>query len=308
MANPDFNERLTTTLNNHRGVIVDNLFKARPLAHFLKESGSVKISGGDRIVRPVRFKKNETVMAYEGADTLNINPSEGATSAAYDWRQVSASVVIDGITEARNSGEAQIINILEDKIQVAEESLIEYFNTTWWGAAAGAKDMNGLGNLVIDETAVVGGIDPAVEPLWAPTKNAAGGVLTLDVLAPTFNSASVGNDKPNVHLTEQVLYEKFESLLQPQMRYEDVSMANAGFENLSYKGVPVTYDEDCPPGTWLMLNTKYIEAWFHQDKFMKATPFVRPEDKDIRIAQILTYGNLAITNRQRQGVIEGLTV
>ncbi len=207
MANPDFNERLTTTLNNHRGVIVDNLFKARPLAHYIKESGSVKLSGGDRIVRPVRFKKNETVMPYEASDFLNTNASEGATSAAYDWKQVSASVVIDGITEARNAGPERIISILEDRIQVAEESLIEYFNTTWWGDGSVAKSMNGLGNLVIDETAVVGGIDPATEPLWAPTKQATAGALAYDVLAPVFNGATVGADSPNVMITTQLLFE-----------------------------------------------------------------------------------------------------
>jgi len=323
MANPDFDERLTTTLNNTRGKIVDNLFRARPLAYFIKESGSVKLSGGDRIVRAVRFKKNNTVMNYEGADILNTNLPDGPTSAAYDWKQTSASVVIDGITKARNAGPEQIISILDDRVSVAEESLIEHFNTMWWGDgatdAAGNPDpkaWNGLGNLVIDETAVVGGIDPASpdqldaagNPLWAPKKDATGGVLTYEKLAPIFNSAAVGNDMTNVHLTTQDLFEKYESLLQPNLRYEDELTANAGFLNLRYKNVPVTYDEDCPDGHWLMLNTKYIQAFFHEDAMMKATPFIRPNNQDVMISQILTYGNLITTNRQRQGVLTGLTV
>ena len=189
--------------------------------------------------------------------------------------------------------------------------MIDYLNTTWWGDGSVAKSMNGLGNLVLDpaDGNVVGGIDPADEPLWTPNVDATATVLSsVDILAPIYNSSSVGADQPNVIVTTQELYEKYESLLQPNMRYADEGAANAGFTSLRYKNVPVTYDDSCPPDTLVMLNTKYLQAVFHEDTFMKATPFVRPSNQDVMIAQILTYGNLIITNRARQGAFTSLTV
>ena len=37
MSNPNFDQYLTTTLNNHRATLIDGVFEARPLAYFLKE-------------------------------------------------------------------------------------------------------------------------------------------------------------------------------------------------------------------------------------------------------------------------------
>jgi hypothetical protein len=55
------------------------------------------------------------------------------------------------------------------------------------------------------------------------------------------------------------------------------------------------------------LNTKYLRLVGHSDNWFRPTPFVRPNDRDARYAQILLYGNLTVSNRNRQGVLTGKT-
>ena len=57
------------------------------------------------------------------------------------------------------------------------------------------------------------------------------------------------------------------------MRYTDTSKANLGFQNLLFKNVPLYYDPDCPSGTALGLNSKYIGLTIHSDRNFKQSPF-----------------------------------
>jgi hypothetical protein len=108
-------------------------------------------------------------------------------------------------------------------------------------------------------------------------------------------------------LTTQTLFEKYESLLQPQLRYTDAKTADAGFQNLLFKSAPVTYDVHCQAGVMYFLNSKYLTLVGHSGKWFEQTDFVRPENLDARYALIMCYGNLTCRNRAKQGKLTGRT-
>ena len=122
-----------------------------------------------------------------------------------------------------------------------------------------------------------------------------------------FNTLSFGSAAPSVIITTQELFEAFEDLFVTRTRYQDEAMANAGFQNISFKGIPVTFDRACPVGTMAFLNPNYIEMHFLDDMMMKPTPFDRPADRDLRTANVLTYGQLIVTSRRHHGALTGLT-
>ena len=99
----------------------------------------------------------------------------------------------------------------------------------------------------------------------------------------------------------------FEALLTSNIRYTDTDMADAGFQNLMYKGAPWTFDGSNADGVIYMLNTKYIQLVRHSDVWFKPTPFVRPTNQDAVFSQILCYGQLTCSNRARSGYLEGVT-
>lgn len=311
MANPDYDQILSTTLAHHIPKLVDNVFSARPFFYFLNQAGQVRtVGGGHKIVQPIMYAQNTTAGSYEGYDQLNISTSDGISAAEYPWRQYAASIVISGIEEAKNRSEEEIIDLLEAKTAQAEHTIIEKLDEMLIvgdGTTNSGKDWFGLELLVADNSSVVGGIDADTEAWWQSNVEDTAEVLTISRMSNAYNTAAVGSDQPNVILTTQELYEKYEALLQPQLRFSDATTADAGFQNLLFKGAPVMYDEYVPDGYMYFLNTKYLRLVGHADNWFRPTPFVRPNDRDARYAQILLYGNLTISNRKRQAVLTDKT-
>lgn len=325
-VNANYDALLSTTLANHMPKLVDNVFSARPLIYFLKEAGQIRqVAGGAKIVIPILHGKNSTAKSYSRYDSIDISEQSGISAAEYNWKQFAATIAISGIEEAQNNSDQQIIDLLEAKTMQAEESISEsldemfitsaltsgatggYNNGTY--SATANKDWLGLAALVKDTTSTVGGILPTTSgnEFWKSTVTAVGGALTLAKMATLFNTISVGNDQPNMILTSQTLYEKYESLLVPQLRFTDTKTADSGFLNLLYKGAPVLYDKYVTATDMFFLNTKYLRLVGHSENWFKPTPFVRPNNQDARYAQIVCYGELTISNRARQGVLTGAT-
>lgn len=311
MSNPNFDALLSTTLANYRDQLTDNVFSARPLTYFLMDKGRIRmLNGGTKIVEPLIYGQNSTVASYSGYDTISLTAQSGITAAEYDWKQYAASIAISGIEEAKNNGEQEIINLLEAKIMQAEESMREGFNQMFFGDGTGnsGKNWNGLGNIV-EASGTVGGINRATagNEYWRSYEENTAGALTLAQMSTAYNSVSVGNDHPDMVLTTQTLFEKYEALLQPQLRYTDTKTADAGFQNLLFKAAPVVYDEHCTAGVVYFLNSKYLTLVGHSGKWFAQTEFVRPENLDARYALIMCYGNLTCRNAHKQGKLTAKT-
>ena len=311
MSNANFDALLSTTLANYRDQLTDNIFTARPLTYFLQDKGRMRmLNGGTKIVEPLIYGTNATVGSYSGYDSIALTAQAGITAAEYDWKQYAASIAISGIEEAKNNGEQEIINLLEAKIMQAEESMREGFNQMFFADGSGnsGKDWNGLGNLV-EASGTVGGINRATSgnEYWRSYEENTSAALTLAQMSTAYNSVSVGNDHPDMVLTTQTLFEKYEALLQPQLRYTDTKTADAGFQNLLFKAAPVVYDEHCTAGIVYFLNSKYLTLVGHSGKWFEQTAFVRPEDLDARYALIMCYGNLTCRNAAKQGKLTAKT-
>ena len=308
-ANSNFDNLLTTTLANYRSTLTDNVFTARPLTYKLMEGGRIRmLNGGTKIVEPLIYGQNSTVGSYSGYETLSLTPQEGISAAEFEWKQYAASIAISGIEEAKNNGEQEIINLLEAKIMQAEESMRESFNQMFFADGTGnsSKDWNGLGNLV-ESGNTVGGINSSTYTWWQSKEENTSAALTLAQMSSLYNSVSVGNDHPDLLLTTQTLFEKYEALLQPQLRYTDTKTADAGFQNLLFKAAPVMYDVHCTAGVFYMLNSKYLTLVGHSGKWFSQTSFISPEDVDARYALIMCYGNLTVRNRAKQGKLTAKT-
>ena len=310
-GNPDFNSLLSTTLQNYQPTLVDNIFKDLVLLNHLNERGRVRVEeGGTQIVEPLMYAVNDTVATYSGYDAIDLTPQEGISAAEYDWKQMAASIAISGIEEAKNRGTEAIIKLLNAKIMQAEMSLKTTLNEQLYGSASAGTDFNGLGNIVATQNNTVGGIDASSNTWWNPTQGTTmGATLALHNMADVYNRASKGSDVPDLIVTNNSLFEKYESLLTNQVRYQDVSKANSGFQNLMFKQTPVVFDlelaTDSTDAPMYFLNTKYLKLtglngyWFTTTDFMNGTV----AGVDARYALVLAYGQLTCSNRARQGYL-----
>ena len=299
--------------------MVDAIFSSRVLVYFLKQAGQIQMeSGGHKIVQPLMYAKNNTAGSYSGSDVLSTAAQAGITAAEYEWKQYAASVVIEGLEEAKNNGEEQVINLLDSKITQTTETILENMDEMFLddGTGNGGKDWNGLKNLAATANNTVGGIDASTNTWWNPSVDTSTTSPSIKNLGRKYNSLTVGNDKPNVLLTTQDIYESYEGLIQANQRFQDSRAADAGFVNLIFKAAPILYDayvDGMGSGVgstghyFYYLNTKYLRLVGLTGKWFYATPFKQPENQDIRVAQILCYGNLIASNRKRLGAFTNLT-
>lgn len=329
-ATEAYDALLSTTLKNYTPRIEDNIFSNLPLLYWLKEAGHIeKVSGGEKIVEPLMYGVNTTTAAYSGYDNISTVPQEGITAAVFEWRQYAVSVAISGIEEAKNRGQEQVVSLLKAKIDQAEMSLQESMNLMFYGAAsATGKDWNGLANFIAASTATAqtadnvsdtnvttlfGGIDDnATGNAWWKNKAfsfgsggspAASTKTLLQGMSKLYNDCSRGKTRPEFILTGQAAWEQYESVLQPQLRYQSTKTADAGFENLLYKSAPIVWDTDCSATKMYFLNSKFMKLKVHSDVWLKSTPFEKPHGQDARYSQILSYGNLVANNRRHLGVL-----
>ena len=310
-GNPNFNALLSTTLQNYQPTLVDNIFKDLVLLNHLNERGRVQVEeGGTSIVEPLMYAVNNTVSSYSGYDAIDLTPQDGISAAEYQWKQMAASIAISGIEEAKNRGTEAIIKLLNAKIQQSEMSLKSSLNDMLFsnGAGNGGKDFNGLTNIVGTQNNTVGGIDSTTNTWWNPTQaTTMAATLSLVNMADVYNRASKGSDVPDLIITNNSLYEKYESLLTPNVRYQDVAKANAGFQNLMFKQTPMVFDlalaVDATEAPMYFLNTKYLKLtgmtghWFATTDFQKGTV----AGVDARYALVMAFGELTCSNRSRQG-------
>lgn len=319
-GNANFDTIATTTLVKYADkTLIDNIFQSNAMFYLMAGTEKVRkangrgykeLDGGLKIVEPLLYATNSTAGSYSGYDVLDTDPQEGMTNAEFEWKQYSVSVSISGKEKRQNSGETAVLNLLEGKIMQAEMSLIETMNGDLFtdGTGNSSKDLTGL-VLAVDSAGAYGNISRTTETWWSAQETAVSGPLTIAVMRTKYNDASNGynKDHPELILTDQDEYEAYEAKLQPDMRFADNKLGDAGFENLKFKGAQIVFDEQCNAGVMYFLNMKYLGLRVHKDARFSVTEEQRPVDQDAFVKQILFMGNLVSSNARRQGKLTGLT-
>lgn len=302
---------LTTTLANYRKTLIDNIFNDFVLLWWLLQKGRVRfVDGGASIVEHLLYQESSAGKWYSGYEVLDTTPQEGFTMAEFQWRQCAYSVTISRREERQNSGKEAMINLLKSKVFQAEQSIRTDISEALFASSRADKAINTLAEL-IDSAGTIGGIARASNSWWEAIETASGsfaaqGITDLRTLYNTV-STSGGKDHPELFMTTQSIYEYYENSLMPQVRYQSMKMADAGFESLRFKGADISYDDNATSGVIYAMNSKYLNFVVDKQTNFVTTPFVRPNNQDARTSQILFMGNMTLNNSRKVGKLTGIT-
>lgn len=309
---------LTATLVNYMsGQAADALFNDVPLIEWLNGKGSVKRreAGGTKLIEPLMYARNSTVASYRGYDRLNISPQEGLTAAEFEWKQYSGAIAISGYEERVNTGKSAQIRLLETKWKQLRLSFMDELNTDCYadGTGNGGKDLVGLA-LMVDSAGTYGNIVRASNSWWAAQETAVGGALQIygsTGMQRMMNDCAVGRGsmQPELLLTTQSIYEQYESLMAPYMRYTIASEGNAVFQSdsLMFRKARMIWDHSATSGVMYFLNSKVITFVVDQERDFKVRPFQEPNDQDAKVALILWMGALIANNCRHLGKLTGIS-
>jgi hypothetical protein len=311
-GNANYDRLLSTTLENYQDTMEDNVFTSKPFLYALTNYGNVEtLDGGVKIVQPLMYAELGNQGSYSGGDTFLTNEDEGTTAAEFDWKQYYATIRMTNIEIAKNGGSSAVLNIVSQEIMRAEMSVSESLNEIFLGDGSGngGKDFNGIGNLIGQNATAVGGIDPSAagNEWWKSDITTGSTAISFDAMRPTYLTTSEGADFVTNIFTTQLLYGEYDSLFVDRQRFMDPDMADQGFEALLFHNTPVSFDRNIATGDMYFINFKYITLYKLGSTWFKMSDWVEPTNQDIRIKKILLYGQLAISNRKRQGKIEDLT-
>jgi len=321
MASPNLNEIVTTTLRDRSGSLADNFSNNNALIARMKKKGSIKpVSGGRTIVQELAYAQNGTYQRYAGYQTLNIQPSDVFTAAEFDWKQAAVAVTWNGLEiDVQNTGAAQVIDLLESRIENAEKTFINQLSFDMYsnGTADGGLQMGGLQLLVADTatSGVVGGIDRAAWPFWrnqvfSGTTNG-GGAVSATTIQNYMNQLWLGT-KRNTDVTDLIIadnnyFNSYWQSLQAIQRITQTDNGQAGYQTLKYMGADVVADgaigAACPANHMYFLNTDYLKYRPSSKRNMVPLETVTSINQDASVKLIVWAGNLALSNAQLQGVL-----
>lgn len=320
-------EIVTTTLRNRTGKLADNVSKNNALLHRLQKKGKVKpFSGGRTIVQELEYAENGTYVRYSGYETLNIQPSDVFTGAEYQIAQAAVAVSISGLEMLQNSGDEQIIDLLESRIENADKTMVNNIALDCYsdGTASGGRQIGGLKLLVsaTPSTGSVGGIDPSTTAgafwrnIYASALTTYGAAATSANIQSYMNRVALqlvrGTDAADLIVADNNYYRLYLESLQSMQRTTSNEMAAAGFNSIQYIGAGKVADVVLDGGvgggatanTMNFLNTDYIFFRPHsQRNFVPIGDDRYAVNQDAMVKLIGFAGNMTTSNRSLQGLL-----
>ena len=315
MAFPNISDILATTIENRSKKVADNVTNNNAILKKLSMRGNMKtFSGGTKILQELSFAENQNFGWYSGYDLLPVGVSDVISAAEYDIKQAAAPVVMSGLEMLQNAGKEKMIDLMESRLAVAEETMANQMSIGLYsdGTAGGNKQIDGLDKAILAGN-VYGGIDRSAWSFWVPK------ILTQTSTAANiqaqFNnmwSGMVrGADRPDLIMLDNNLWILYIESLQANQRFTSPETGALGFPTLKYMDADVCLDGGiggaCPASTSFWLNTKYIHYRPHAKRNMvPLSPNRRYATNQDAEVQILAWaGNLTTSGSKFQGRLNG---
>lgn len=316
MANVNIGEIAASTMEFYHKTFVDNIFKQRVLMDHLKQNGGVKLYPGGRLIRvPLMYRTNSTVQRVNGAEVLDLTYQDTLDAAEFNYELYNVSITLTLEDELKNSGEPQVMSLLEAKIKQAEMSLSEDLNEDLFAGTAADGDVLGL-DTIISTSTEIGGISGTTYSWWRGNVDATGETLSIADMRTIKNSCNLGNGGSKVSLivTTQTLYEKYHSLLtasyqmnQPVPTKESQRIGDAGFTAVEFEGVPVSFDESATSTNMYFINKDNYKLGIHRDANFARRKKSEPADQHLFVEHIVTYAQTVVDRRKSLGLLSGKT-
>lgn len=313
----------TTTWQNMKSEVMDQIFDATPFYYWLKEGGRTEeVRGGRFLTEPLQFDKSDGVQWIGRGGTVKINDFQFLGTAKFDWRYLVGTITRYGIDDQQNSGKNEIINLANSKMENVKNSLVTELEVR---LAAGqgsivagtttedALAVDGLQFLVPDDPTasnLCGGYNCQTETWWRNKSiNCTGksfATYGLSYMRTLFNNCgnNLRNDQPDIIVSGQTPYEYYEDQILPVYRVTNRKLVDMGFETINFKGRPMIWSPSIANTRMYQLNTKFIKWAYDPALYMDMTEW-KPVANQVndRVAHIVSACCFKIARRRCQGVM-----
>ena len=316
MANLE--EAVVATLFDQSDAIADEVLHHNPLLASLQEQGLVRrISGGYELRKPIMYNDSAVGGFYSGFSSFNLDAIDDFTAFKFAIKQAYEPVAISGRDRRANRDEAQLLDLVETKINAAIARLKNTVGTSIRGdgTGSGGLEFDGIKKAISTSpsSGTYGGIDRATNTfarnIAINTTLTSGNVQAT--ITDAISQVTRGDEMPDLGLMERSAWQLLHGSMTAIQRIQSpVKKGQAGFRALEYDGASFVFDGGygsavLETNSCRLLNTKYFTMDLVRGADFKplAPDMARPVDQDAFFTVIIIEGNLCCSAPALQAVI-----
>lgn len=301
----------------NKGVLVDSVATHNAILWTLRRNGSIRImEGGNPWKTTVRLFGTNNVTPADRFEVVSTAYPDFARQASYTPTTYLCAVPLAKEDLQDNQGSLyKIVDLMMSAVETARISFETTIDQDLFSTGSDTKRIAGIASAIRTDTATatVGGLAGTTYSRWRCNVTDTFGDFAANYeskMLTAYLAVTVGNDKPNLLVSRSNIWIAYHNSLTPAVRYEDVDMANHGFDNITYRRKPWVWDDNAVSGELDMLNTKYISWYIHRSANFTLGEF---QDADhhgqyAKVALMALRSQLIWTNLNRQAYLGGITV
>jgi len=316
MANLE--EAVVATLFDQSDAIADEVLHHNPLLAALQDQGLVRrFSGGYELRKPIMYNDAAVGGFYSGFSSFNLDAIDDFTAFKFAIKQAYEPVAISGRDRRANRDDAQLLDLVETKIQAAIARLKNTVGTSIRGdgTGSGGLEFDGIKKAVSTSpsSGTYGGIDRSANVFARNyAKNVTLTALNVqEEVTDAISRITRGDEMPDLGLMERTAWKFLHNSLTAIQRIQaPTKKAVAGFRALEYDGCSFVFDGGygsavLESNSCRLLNTKYWTMDMVRGADFKplAPDMARPVDQDAFFTVIIVEGNLCCSAPALQAVI-----
>jgi hypothetical protein len=221
-----------------------------PLLFALKKKNRVNTIGGGRVIwEDIKYAQNAYVQRIDPTEEISLGYNQTITGFEYTPKIIVVPVVINALEKAQNSGDAEFLDLLNQRNEVAEDSLMNNVETDLQGDGTGfgGKAFAGIQSYIVTSTST-GSYGGLARATYSSIRNVA-------VDAPTTFTGSTDssnvesrlrycknqvlrNGGPELCLAGTTIYNASCDAMSAKQRFtQNTEMYEAGFDNVVIEGM-----------------------------------------------------------------------
>ncbi len=323
VSDRNYGQILTASVARRSRDVQNIVYNSTPLTRILRDQNRIKMktAGGPELRVPIMFDKLDAQW-FTGYDKLQITPKELLNSAVFNWSRCVGMFSLTGTELLYNSGEDEVIDLMETYMDAAEQSVKEAFEegVVGDGTADGGRQMIGWGAAIptVTNTGVYGGIDRATVPNWRTStfdipEGDVSGFTTFDsttarqIIERITLQRSRGGRYPDLIIADAKSYEVISSAFVAHQRLASERLARLGFQGMSIVTGAGIVDvvaaggigNVMPENTFFGIDTKGMSIYtFPGQEFVPFHPGngMRPINQDAVAQGVVWTGQLVLEN------------
>ena len=301
----DFGRLNTVTREDIVKSMIDQINESSPTwASFLKN----QVNGsGLQYEQPVKYSQTDQIEWYTGIETTSPHLETPWARAIYPWKFAKLPMVLSNPELAQNKGKNAVLDLKSETVTSAVNDFTDDMGDKIFDTA-GTNEFGGLDD-IINATNTYAGINASTYTWWGSDVDTVA-TLTLTAMGTLYNSAARGTEKtetPDCITTTQTVWNIYEALLTPQIRYTNTGSADGGFGNLVFRSTPIKWDKHANSQEMYFINSKFMKLvtlkhpmYGKTVKGFAMSDFEKLQGQDGQTAYLYFYGTPICTSRRNQ--------